>query len=71
MPPHPPFIEAPDPDATLLAQIRAQYEAGEITATQAARALGFSRSTLTKRMSLTISTMIMRCSARWASRAPP
>ncbi len=50
MPPHPPFIELPDPDATLLAQTRAQYEAGEITATQAARALGFSRSTLTKRI---------------------
>ena len=50
MPPHPPFIELPDPDATLLAQTRARYEAGEITATQAAQALGFSRSTLTKRI---------------------
>jgi len=50
MPPHPPFIELPDPDATLLAQTRAQYESGEITATQAAKTLGFSRSTLTKRI---------------------
>ena len=50
MPPHPPFIALPDPDATLLAQTRAQYEAGEITATQAARALGFSRTTLTHRI---------------------
>ena len=50
MPPHPPFIALPDPDATLLAQTRARYESGEITATQAAQALGFSRSTLTKRI---------------------
>ena len=50
MPPHPPFIELPDPDATLLAQTRAQYEAGEITATQAAKTLGFSRTTLTQRI---------------------
>jgi predicted phage gp36 major capsid-like protein len=34
----------------LLAQTRARYESGEITATQAAQALGFSRSTLTKRI---------------------
>jgi hypothetical protein len=50
MPPHPPFIELPDPEATLLARTRARYEAGEITATKAAQALGFSRSTLTKRI---------------------
>ena len=53
MPPHPPFIELPDPDATLLAQTRARYEAGEITATKAAQTLGFTRSTLTKRITHT------------------
>ena len=50
MPPHPPFIALPDPDATLLAQVRAQYESGEITLTDAAKTLGFSRSTLTQRI---------------------
>jgi hypothetical protein len=50
MPPNPPFIALPDPDATLLAQVRAQYESGEISATQAAKTLGFSRTTLTHRI---------------------
>ena len=50
MPPHPPFIALPDPDATLLAQTRARYEAGEITSAEAAKTLGFSRSTLTHRI---------------------
>ncbi len=50
MPPHPPFIALPDPDATLLAQVRAQYESGEITLMDAAKTLGFSRSTLTQRI---------------------
>ena len=50
MPAHPPFIALPDPDATLLAQVRAQYESGEISATQAAKSLGFSRTTLTHRI---------------------
>ena len=50
MPPHPPFIALPDPDTTLLEQVRAQYEAGELSATQAAKTLGFSRTTLTHRI---------------------
>ena len=50
MPPHPPFIALPDPDATLLAQTRARYEAGEITSAEAAKTLGFSRTTLTHRI---------------------
>ncbi len=50
MPPHPPFIALPDPDATLLAQVRARYEAGEITSAEAAKTLGFSRKTLTHRI---------------------
>ncbi len=50
MPPHPPFTPKPDPDATLLDKTRAQYEAGEITVLEAARALGFSRHTLTHRI---------------------
>ena len=50
MPPHPPFIALPDPDAALLAQVRAQYESGEITLMQAAQTLGFSRSTLAQRI---------------------
>ena len=50
MPPHPPFTSKPDPDAALLDKTRAQYEAGEITVLEAARALGFSRQTLTHRI---------------------
>ena len=50
MPPHPPFIQLPDPEAMLLDQTRARYEAGEITLLEAARALGFSRQTLTHRI---------------------
>ena len=50
MPPHPPFIALPDPDAALLAQTRARYESGEINLLEAARTLGFSRSTLTHRI---------------------
>ena len=50
MPAHPPFIALPDPDATLLAQTRARYEAGEITSAEAAKILGVSRSTLTHRI---------------------
>ena len=50
MPPHPPFIALPDPDATLLAQVRARYEAGEITSAEAAKTLGFSSKTLTHRI---------------------
>ena len=50
MPPHPPFIALPDPDATLLAQTRARYEAGEITSAEAAKILGVSRSTLAHRI---------------------
>jgi len=50
MPPHPPFIALPDPDATLLAQVRARYEAGEITSAEAAKTLGFSRKTLNHRI---------------------
>ena len=50
MPPHPPFIALPDPDATLLAQTRARYEAGKITLREAAQTLGFSRTTLTHRI---------------------
>ena len=50
MPPHPPFIALPDPDAALLAQTRARYESGEINLLEAARALGFSSKTLTHRI---------------------
>ena len=50
MPAHPPFIPLPDPDATLLEQVRAKYEVGDMTLTQAARALGFSASTLSSRI---------------------
>ena len=60
MPPHPPFIALPDPDATLLAQVRAQYESGEITLMDAAKTLGFSRSTLTQRIT-----------HKWFWRVPP
>jgi len=51
MPAHPPFTPLPDPDAALLAHVRAQYEAGEVTLPQAARALGFSPCTLRARIS--------------------
>ncbi len=50
MPAHPPFTPLPDPDAVLLAKVRAQYEAGEATLVEAARALGFSKTTLNSRI---------------------
>ena len=51
MPAHPPFTPLPDPDAGLLATVRAQYEAGEVTLAEAAKALGFSTCTLRSRIS--------------------
>lgn len=50
MPAHPPFTPLPDPDAALLADVRAGYEAGELTLAKAAAALGFSAHTLRSRI---------------------
>ena len=54
------FTPVADPDVALLAQVRARFEAGELTLQAAANELGLTRSTLSKRIR-----------GQWLWRLPP